>query len=145
LISPATGKSVAQSWAAERALLTPLPETAPAAFDIAVTRPVGKDCLVAFEGRRYSVPFQHVGQRVEVRGCAGTVEIYKDCRRIAVHPRRTDRRLLIKEEHFEGPAAARVTPPPPLGKMGAKIMELAAQPVPRRSIDYYVALMEVAR
>jgi hypothetical protein len=38
-----------------------------------------------------------------------------------------------------------VTPPPPLGKMGAKIMELAAQPVPRRSIDYYVALMEVAR
>ena len=47
----------------------------PEPFDIAVTRRVGADCTVAFEGRTYSVPFALVGQRVEVRGCARHVQI----------------------------------------------------------------------
>jgi hypothetical protein len=38
-----------------------------------------------------------------------------------------------------------VTAPPPLGRMGARMQELAAAPVARRSIDLYAALAEVAR
>jgi hypothetical protein len=32
--------------------------------------------LVAFEGRQYSVPFRFIGRTINVRGCAGRVEIY---------------------------------------------------------------------
>ena len=70
LICPATGLTVAESWAAERPKLTPLPEVLPEPFDAIGVRMVGIDCLVAFEGRQYSVPFAHIGERVEVRGCA---------------------------------------------------------------------------
>lgn len=31
--------------------------------------------MVAFEGRSYAVPFEHVGIEVEVRGCAGKVQV----------------------------------------------------------------------
>jgi hypothetical protein len=71
------------------------------------------------------VPFPHVGERVEVRGCAETVQILKDCRVIATHRRHTAARLIIDPAHYEGPDTTRVLAPPPLGRMGAKIMELA--------------------
>lgn len=61
---PATGTSVARAWAQERPLLTPLPETLPAAFDAIATRRVGADALTAFEGRQYSVPFRLIGEIV---------------------------------------------------------------------------------
>ena len=70
---------------------------------MSVLRTVGIDALVAFEGRQYSVPFRHVGERVEVRGCAGTVQILKDCRIVATHPRGTSERLVIDPGHYEGP------------------------------------------
>jgi transposase len=143
LICPATGLTVAETWAAERPRLTPLPEILPEPFDDVGVRRVGIDGLIAFEGRQYSVPFAHVGERVEVRGCAGTVQILKDCRVIAVHERHTPARLVIDPAHYEGPSTARVLAPPPLGRMGAKIMELA--PVAQRSIEFYAALAEVAR
>jgi hypothetical protein len=54
-----------------------VPETAPEPFDLAVARVVGRDGLVAFEGRQYSVPFRFVGERVEVRGIAGAVQVLK--------------------------------------------------------------------
>jgi hypothetical protein len=47
---------------------------------------VGIDCLAAFEGRQYRVPFARIGERVEVRGCARTVQILKNSRVLAVHP-----------------------------------------------------------
>ena len=78
LICPATGLTVAESWAAECVKLTPLPEILPEPFDDVGVRRVGIDGLVAFEGRQYSVPFARVGERVEVRGCAGTVQVLKD-------------------------------------------------------------------
>jgi transposase len=145
LICPATGLTVAESWAAERAMLTPLPETLPEPFDDVGLRRVGIDGLIAFEGRQYSVPFAHVGERVEVRGCARTVQILKDGRVIATHPRHTPARLVIDPAHYEGPSTARVVAPPPLGRMGAKILQLAAAPVAHRSIEFYAALAEVAR
>jgi hypothetical protein len=38
-----------------------------------------------------------------------------------------------------------VLAPPPLGRMGAKIMAMATAPVAHRSIEFYAALAEVAR
>ena len=105
----------------------------------------GEYVALAFEGRQYSVPFAHIGERVEVRGCARTVQILKDCRVLAVHQRHTPARLVIDPAHYDGTSTPRVVAPPPLGRMGAKIMELATAPVAHRSIEYYAALAEVAR
>ncbi len=71
----ATGTTVAEAFAAEGPLLRRLPDPSPEPFDIVVTRVVAMDCTVAFEGRRYGVPFAHVDLPVEVRGCAGTVRV----------------------------------------------------------------------
>ena len=110
-----------------------------------MARTVGRDGLVAFEGRQYSVPFPLVGETVEVRGIAGAVQVLKACRVVALHPRGTERRLLVDQRHYDGPGTGRVIAPPPLGRMGARMQELAAAPVARRSIDLYAALAEVAR
>ena len=142
---PMTGTSVAEAWARERALLTPLPETLPEAFDIVVDRPVGIDGLVNFEGRQYSVPFRFVRQTVEVRGLANRVQILKGCEVIATHARGTEARLLKDDAHYEGENTDRVIAPPPLGRMGKRLQDLAAAPVAQRSLDLYAALAEVAR
>jgi DNA replication protein DnaC len=114
-ICPATGTSVAEAWASETLHLTRLPETLPEPFDVVALRVVGIDGLVSFEGRQYSVPFRFAGERVEVRGCAGTIQVVKDCAVIATHPRATPARLVINQAHYDGaehgtgarPAAAR--------------------------------------
>jgi hypothetical protein len=72
-ICPATGTTVQEAWHEERQRLAPLP-ILPEPFDVAVQRPVYKDCMVHFEGRQYAVPFAYVGLTVEVRGCAGKVQ-----------------------------------------------------------------------
>jgi hypothetical protein len=74
-ICPATGTTVAEAWEAERPLLRPLPDLVPEPFDVVVTRPVQRDCMVNFEGRQYAVPFEHVGRHLEVRGCASKVQL----------------------------------------------------------------------
>jgi hypothetical protein len=112
---------------------------------VVVTRTVGRDGLVAFEGRHYSVPYHLVGDSVEVRGVAGAVQVLKACEMVAIHPRGTERRLLIDQRHYDGPNTERVIAPPPLGRMGARIQELAQAPVARHSIELYAALAEVAR
>ena len=142
---PASGTSVAEAWARERALLTLLPEPPPEPFDVVVMRPVGRDGLVCFEGRQYSVPFRLIGERVEVRGAAGAVQILKACAEVARHPRGTDRRLVVDPRHYDGPGTERVIAPAPLGRMGRRLRELAEAPVMRRSIELYAALAEVAR
>jgi hypothetical protein len=142
---PATGTSVAEARAEERALLTPLPKTVPEPFDVVVASVVGRDGLVSLEGRRYSVPFRDVGDTVEVRGVAGAVIALKDCAVIARHPRGTHRRLVIDQAHYDRPSTDRVVAPQPLGRMGARIEALAAAPVARRSIDLCAELAEVAR
>lgn len=122
-----------------------MPETAPEPFNLVAARRVGRDALVAFEGRQYSVPFRLVGETVEVRGVAGAVQVLKDCAVVACHARGTERRIVIDQRHYDGPSTERVLAPPPLGRMGTRIQELAAMPVSRRSIDLYAALAEVAR
>lgn len=142
---PATGTSVFETWQAERLLLTPLPEPLFEPFDLVATRKVSLDGLVAFEGRHYSVPFAYVSTYVETHGCAETVQILHQAQIIAVHPRHTPERLVINPQHYEGCSTERVQAPPPLGRLGRRMLELASAPVAHRSIDYYVALAEVAR
>jgi hypothetical protein len=142
---PVTGTSVQEAWREERARLTPLPMPIPEPFDVVATRKVGIDGLVAFEGRQYSVPFRFVGQEVELRGCAGTVQVLKACEVVAAHPRPTGAHIVLDQAHYDGPSTDRVKAPPPLGRMGMRIQELAFTPVAARSIDLYAALAEVAR
>lgn len=142
---PATGTTVYEAWQEERRLLTPLPEPLWEPFDVACSRRVSIDGLVAFEGRQYSVPFAFACSEVEVRGCAETVQVLHEAQIIAVHARRTEERLLIDPMHYEGPSTERVAAPPPLGRLGRRMLELASEPVAHRSIDYYHALAEVAR
>lgn len=141
---PATGSSVFDAWQAERAALAPLP-ILPAPFDNVATRRVGRDGLVAFEGRQYSVPFAFLDRQVEVRGGAGHVQVLADLQVIAQHPRHTDCRVLLDPAHYDGPSTATVQAPTPLGRMGRRLQELASMPVQRRPLDLYAALAEVAR
>ncbi len=142
---PATGTTVALAWEAEMRLLTPLPKPMPIPFGVAVSRKVGIDGLVSFEGRQYSVPFPLIGQTVEVRGIAGAVQVLKTCEVVAEHPRGTAARLLIDQAHYDGPSDGRVIAPPPLGRMGQRIQELIDAPVAHRAIETYHLLAEVAR
>jgi hypothetical protein len=128
-LGPVTGQSVPQTFAAERPLLRALP-ILPEPFDLAVTRPVQRDCTVSFEGRVYSVPFLLAGLQVEVRGCAGVVQVWHQGQVQAEHPRGTQERLLIDPSHYEGAGDDRVAPPVPLEQ---------------RPLDLYAALAEVAR
>ena len=146
-ICPATGKTVAESWTAEKPLLRALPVTLPEPFDLVRTCPVHKDCSVRFEGRTYAVPFAYVGRCVEVRGCSGVVQI-ADCRTGALlvsYRRHTDERILIDTRCYEGPATERVEAPKPLGRMARKLQEIMDTPVQKRPLDLYAALAEVAR
>lgn len=141
---PATGTRVIDAWEAERPWLSPLP-ILPEPFDHVATRRVSIDCLVSFEGRQYSVPFAYVGRTVEIRGCAGVVQVLADIRIVAVHPRHTLHRLVLDPTHFEGEATETVLPPPPLGRMGRRLQEIAAMQPEQRPMDLYAALAEVAR
>jgi hypothetical protein len=142
---PATGKSVQASWEAELERLAPLPPLLPEPFDVVVTRTVQRDCTVRFEDRAYTVPFVYAGQSVEVRGCAGRVQILAEGRVVQEYPRGTAERILLDASCYEGEATDRVTPPPPLGKMGRRLQEIYELPVEQRPLDLYDALAEVAR
>lgn len=141
---PATGTLVMQAWQEEVPVLAPLP-VLPEPFDVVVTRPVGWDCMVAFEGRSYSVPFTLAGLRVEVRGCAGRVQFLSAGAVVAEHPRWTEARIVIDPSHFEGEATERVLPPLPLGRMGKKLQEIAQLAPQVRPLDLYATLAGVAR
>lgn len=143
-ICPATGRSVQDAFEREQEKLRAL-AILPEPFDVAVTRPVGRDAMVHFEGRQYAVPFRYAGQRIEVRGCAGTVQLFADGQVVQQYARGTEERILIDPACYEGEATDRVLPPLPLGRMGRKLEEIAALPVETRPIDLYAAFAEVAR
>ena len=141
---PATGTSVWEAYEAEQLHLGCLP-LLPEPFDVVAQRRVGIYCTVAFEGRSYSVPFRLVGQTVELRGGARHVLVLHGGAIVARHPRRSEARIVIDPPHYEGEATAEVLPPPPLGRMGRKLAEIAAMVPERRPLDLYAALAEVAR
>lgn len=142
LICPVTGRSVLESWQAELEHLLTLPQTLPEPFDVQVHRQVSDDCLVSFEGRQYEVPFVAMRRSVQIRGCAGTVEIYgADGQPLASYPRGTACRLLLDQRHAEGEGDDRVMRPTPLGALGQRIVLERSWEVPRRPIDAYLELV----
>lgn len=143
--SPMTGTSITDALVAERLLLQPVP-TVHEPFDCVVARRVTRDCLVSFEGRRYSVPFASVGRQVEVRGTAQHVVILAEGREVARHDRHTAARLVLVSGHYDGPSTATVQAPTPLGRRAQ--LQLAAMPglptpaAVARPLDDYVALVD---
>ena len=114
---PVTGATVREALEEERQVLQPLPSSAEL-FDVEVARQVSRDCLVSFEGHRYSVPFAWVGRWVDVRGTARDVVVRGGGEEIARHRRGTDALLLLEATHYEGPSTDRVIRPTPLGRRG---------------------------
>ena len=122
---PVTGGSVREALSEERRVLQPLPSSAEL-FDVEVARQVSRDCLVSFEGRRYSVPFAWAGQLVDVRGTARDVVVRGGGREVARHRRGTRALLVLKESHYEGASTDRVLRPAPLGRRGR--LQVAGRP-----------------
>jgi len=153
---PVTGTSVREAWEAERNLLQPVPSMSEP-FDVVVTRKVQRDCLVSFEGRRYSVPFPWVGRHVDVWGTLNHVVIRGVGEEIARHARNTPQRLLIDPRHYEGESTDRVERPTPLGRRARLQIEGLSSPsrqalleAPEREqvarpLDAYVQLVEALR
>jgi transposase len=143
---PATGTTVAEALRQERPALRPVPAVHEP-FDCVVARRVSRDCLVSFEGRRYSVPFAWVGHLVEIRGTAAHVVIYGEGAELARHPRHTDRRLVLEPAHYEGPSTPTVLAPTPLGARARAQLaaQIAALPTPAtltRPLAAYLTLLE---
>lgn len=126
---PVTGTSVREAWEAEKKLLQPLP-TMGEPFDVVITRTVQRDCLISFEGRRYSVPFAWLGRHVEVRGTLAHVVVFAEGHEIARHARGTEARLLLDPRHYEGISTDFVERPTPLGERAR--LQLAGLSSPSR-------------
>ncbi|HSL72048.1 MAG TPA: IS21 family transposase [Longimicrobiales bacterium] len=153
---PITGTSVAAALQAERLVLQPVPRSGEP-FDVVVSRRVARDCLVSFEGRRYSVPFAWVGRDVEILGVHGYVVIRAAGHEIARHARGTAALLVMDPAHFEGESTDRVIRPTPLGERARLQLAGLAGPARhallhmplrthvRRPLSDYVALVEAAR
>ncbi|MHB2034992.1 MAG: IS21 family transposase [Gemmatimonadaceae bacterium] len=145
---PVTGTTIAEAFAAEQRLLRPVPALHEP-FDVVVARRVSRDCLVSFEGRRYSVPFVWVHRLVEVRGTARHVVVLAEGAEIARHARHTTARLVLDPAHYEGESTATVTAPTPFGRRARQqLANLPGWPAPAtvaRPLDAYVQLIEVGR
>ena len=140
---PVTGTSVEEALLAERQHLQPLARIGEP-FDVIVTRRVSRDCLVSFEGRRYSVPFIWLGRDVEVLGTHTQVVIRSSGQEIARHSRRTAALLVIDPDHYEGEGTDRVLAPTPLGRR-ARLQLAALSSSSRSTVDRLPAVSAVAR
>ena len=80
-------------------------------------RHVSKDCLVAFETNRYSVPFRLAGKRVEVLTDGEMIKIYHDSELISSHPRiEGSYQASVDKSHYWGLYKhAKPSPPPAEG------------------------------
>lgn len=60
----------------ESAFLTPLPDAPFEVCDWVYGRAVNLDFHVVFDKNRYSVPYQHVGAKADLRVTANAVDVY---------------------------------------------------------------------
>ncbi len=144
---PVTGTSIHAAWLKEKELLRPLPALLPEPFDLIKQAAVHKDCTIRFEGRTYSVPYRFAGQRVEVRGCSGTIQIIdpSNGQIVKQYPRNTEQLLLIDQACYEPSSDDKehdhgLPRPLPLGRMARHIEQLANQGTATRSIDFYASI-----
>lgn len=105
-----THTQIAAAWAAERSSLTPLDgRRPPYPFADEELRKVARDAFVAWNGSRYSVPWQYAGKEVWVRPRAGEVEVRYGGLSIARHAEAARKHMVVRTaEHHEGiPLGAR--------------------------------------
>jgi len=78
--------SRASAFEEEKAFLLPLP---PRSFELATWKvaTVGPNYHISVDSMNYSVPYEYIKQKVDVRVTKGTVEIFFDGNRICSHPR----------------------------------------------------------
>lgn len=92
-------------FAQERDHLVPLCARRGFRLEARVSRIVAGDYLLSFETNRYSVPFQLIGQTVQVQRQGDALHIFHRDRQVAAHPTLPGKHgLRIAPEH--GPAAA---------------------------------------
>lgn len=87
------------------------------------TRKVSNDCLVSYLANLYSVPYEYVGQTVEIQDDRnGIVRIFSGNKKIAEHIKATGKQQVIrKKEHFEGiHTAGKTKVPQPTPRLVAK-------------------------
>jgi hypothetical protein len=109
-----THRKPAEMFAEEKALLLD-PQGRPGyVIQERAVRHVSKDCLVAFEANRYSVPFRFAGRQVEVQADGETVKIYHGGELVSNHVRLDGSyRSSIDKSHYWGlfkPAAPSPAP-----------------------------------
>ncbi|HZU28808.1 MAG TPA: IS21 family transposase [Bryobacteraceae bacterium] len=104
-----TGEQVLARWQSERSSLHPLNGQPAYPFVDEELRKVARDAFVAFQGSRYSVPWEYAGKEVWVRESGAEVEVHYGQQRIAIHHRAMHKHALVRTaEHHHGiPLGAR--------------------------------------
>jgi hypothetical protein len=121
----------------EKAHLTSLPLYRPYTPQETIERRVARDCFVNYQTNRYSVPWQYVGKKVEVKKAENKLRFYygDDC--ISEHPVSETRHHISEQKaHFVGINTVSQSRFLPLRADGNEVQI--------RPLDVYVALAGVA-
>ena len=103
---------VQQCWLAERAHLHSAAGRLPYPYLQEELRRVSRDAYVAWQGNRYSVPWNYAGQQVRVRALRGVVEVYAGDLQIATHTMMSGQhRIASQSTHHAGIPLGTVRPP----------------------------------
>lgn len=118
--------SRASSFAEERSLLRPLP---PRPFELAIWKvaTVGPNYHISVERMNYSVPFEYIKQKVDVRLTRATVEVFYGGNRICSHPRLYGRFSQYYQQ--TGVASTRLDITHPYNRCGATVANILSNPV----------------
>lgn len=104
-------------------------------------RSVANDSLVALETNRYSVPWQLVGESVEVAVVEHEVRIFHQGQLVASHPLCTGRHQVIRNpEHYRGLFRATAASPVTGQRLSASLWDLAVPEVEVRDLGVYEAI-----
>lgn len=104
-----THEQVSARWTAERPALMPASGRPAYPYADDELRKVARDAYVAWQGSRYSVPWQYAGKEVWVREDGGRVAVQHGSDRIAVHEKAARKHCVLthSEHHREIPLGAR--------------------------------------
>jgi transposase len=98
-----THRKPADMFAEEQDLLISHQGKPPYTIEDRATRHVSRDCMIAFETNRYSVPARFVGKPVEVQGEGDLIRIFHGGSLIVIHPRCEGRyQNRINRDHYQG-------------------------------------------
>jgi hypothetical protein len=89
-------------WNTEQQQLKPIGNRPPYPCADDQLRRVARDAYVAWNGTRYSVPWQYAGRDVWVREQAGQLEIHCGSEKIAVHEPAERHRVITHADHHRG-------------------------------------------